>query len=235
MVLEASNAVYKNALNIFTDASVINRSISLPAFIMLDGKENKEVNNYGMALANSTNNEGEVYAIKLAIQSCLNPFILNMMDIYYGGRYINIFSDSKITVLGLREWYASWIKNKRNGILVSSSGTPVANQEIFIYIMKMIHDYDLKVNFYHVSGHVNVYNSKQLFTMIQDFRKFNYDIRISYEFAAFISDMNNKIDNFTRSIYLGNPIDIKTNEIFKASIEENFDVNKYNSLIQRRI
>ena len=235
MVLEASNAVYKNALNIFTDASVINRSISLPAFIMLDGKENKEVNHYGMALANSTNNEGEVYAIKLAIQSCLNPFILNMMDIYYGGRYINIFSDSKITVLGLREWYASWIKNKRNGILVSSSGTPVANQEIFIYIMKMIHDYDLKVNFYHVSGHVNVHNSKQLFTMIQDFRKFNYDIRISYEFAAFISDMNNKIDNFTRSIYLGNPIDIKTNEIFKASIEENFDVNKYTNLIQRRI
>lgn len=235
MVLEASNAVYKNALNIFTDASVINRSISLPAYIMMNGKDNKEITRYGMALENSTNNEGEVYATKMAIQYCVSPFMLNFMDYTYGERYINIFSDSKITIFGLRDWYLSWIKNKRNGILVSSSGNPVANQEIFISIFKLIHDYNLKVNFYHVSGHVNVYNNKDIYTMIQDFRKFNYDISISYEFAKFISDMNNQIDSFTRTIYLGSPINIKTNEIFKASIGNNFDVNKYTSLIQRRI
>ena len=104
MVLEASNAVYKNALNIFTDASVINRSISLPAYIMMNGKDNKEITRYGMALENSTNNEGEAYAIKMAIQYCVSPFMLNFMDCTYGERYINIFSDSKITIFGLRDW-----------------------------------------------------------------------------------------------------------------------------------
>lgn len=234
MVLEATNIVLKKALNIFTDASVVNKTISLPAYIAVEGITWNE-SSYGMALANSTNNEGEVYAIKLAIQSCINPYILNMMDINYGGRYINIFSDSKITVFGLREWYSSWIKNKRNGILVSSSGTPVANQEIYISIMRIIHDYDLRVNFYHVSGHVNYLNNKEIFKAMDDFKKFNYGISIPHHFACEIAILNDRIDKFSRTIPIEKAIDIKTNEIFKASIEENFDINKYTTLIQRRI
>ena len=234
MVLDANNIVFKKAINFFTDASIVNKNISLPAYIAIEGMTYYELVPCGMALANSTNNEGEVYAIKMAIQACIDPIILASMDANYGGRYINIFSDSKITVFGLREWYASWIKNKRNGILVSSSGTPVANQEIYISIMRMIHDYDLKVNFYHVSGHVNYSNKKEIYKSMEDFKKFNYGISISPIFAGELAILNDRIDKFSRTISLNNPIDIKTNEIFKASIEENFSVDKYTNLIQRR-
>lgn len=235
MVLDANNIAFKNALNIFTDASVINKTISIPAYVAIDGIEYNEIGPFGKALANSTNNEGEVYAIKMALEPCTNSRILRLMERKYGGRYINIFSDSKITVYGLREWYTSWVKNMRDGILISSSGQPVANQQVYISIIKMICYYGLQVNFYHVSGHVNYSNKQEIFKSMEDFKKFNYGISITPQFATELAILNDRIDKFSRTVPLDNPIDIKTNQIFTPIIDQNFDVNKYTSLIQRRI
>lgn len=236
MVLDANNIAFKNALNIFTDASVINKTISIPAYVAIDGIEYNEIGPFGKALANSTNNEGEVYAIKMALEPCTSSTMLHLMEKRYGGRYINIFSDSKITVYGLREWYNSWIKNMRDGILISSSGQPVANQQIYISIMRLISYYELKVNFYHVSGHVNHSNKQEILKSMEDFKKFNYGISITPQFAMDLAILNDMIDKFSRTIPLDNHLlDIKTNQIFTPIIDQNFDVNKYTSLIQRRI
>lgn len=100
---------------------------------------------------NATNNSSEILAIYSAIVRALN------IQKNYGNKTLfRIFSDSKISIYGLRDWIQRWINNiDENGILMSSSGQPVANQQRYIQIFNMIAMNSLNVRFYHQRGHVN--------------------------------------------------------------------------------
>ena len=101
-----------------------------------------------------TNNSGEIAAIAMGVMAAYD--INRQLSEYK--RYIpwfNIFSDSLISIKGVREWFPNWLKNMdKDGNLISSSGSIVANQEFFKYIYNTITLNEININFFHQDAHV---------------------------------------------------------------------------------
>lgn len=182
-----------NSLNIFTDASITtkyNIVYGCPGFISID---NKDYTNCGYSLFNfSTNNQSEIYAIYLGLQEAMR------MKYLKGYSQINLFSDSKISVFGLREWIKKWSYNPTEDLLYSSSGTPVANQEIFLRCVYIIMKHKLPIKLFHVDGHKNCNNSKDLQKFTEDFKSNNGFDTVDIDLMKSLIMMNDKIDNYTR-------------------------------------
>lgn len=162
------------SINIFTDASVRDHedtveSVAGALLLYPKGTVNSPYIYENTRILNSTNNEGEIYAILMGINLAIRLLQANEA---YRDYTINLFSDSRICIFGLREWYSSWISNGRNNQFMNSSGQPVANQEIFIQCMNLIMFYNLKINFYHIRGHKDP-------TKKNDFQQFSKDFMIS--------------------------------------------------------
>ena len=142
-------------LNIFCDASIVKtpdgECISCPGAIAVTTDSNgfqSVIEDKFDCLRFSTNNRGELTAILLALELA-NKY----KDNFYT---INIFSDSKISVCGLREWIFNWAKNiNKDGNMISSSGTEVMNQDIIRHIIMYVVNNNIRFNLYHVKGHVN--------------------------------------------------------------------------------
>lgn len=199
MVVEENTIFGIDNLNIFTDASVkkeINGSTTAcSGYIAL-------YRNYDSGLAeqdcqilfNSTNNQAEIYAIYMGIRAAVN--IKNSGVIINN---INLFSDSKISVYGLRNWIVSWVEQSKGYELFSSSGLPVSNQSIFLSCIYMILRNHLNINIYHIHGHKNPKYKEQVELFMRDFEKFN-NINISYPLAQSLMRENDNIDNYTRKM-----------------------------------
>ena len=167
MILKNDDVIGENILNIFTDASIekFNDSYigSAGSIIVL----NEEIIDQDIQiLYPATNNLSEIYSLKLGIIQALkyrNPNI----------KRINIFSDSKISVFGLREWIFKWVCNNKNGTLYSSSGTPVSNQTYFLEIINLIIMNQLYINIYHQRGHKNPNKYQDIVEFKKSFRDSN--------------------------------------------------------------
>jgi len=222
-ILEKSMVFTYDTLNIFTDASV-DGIFSAPGYIAYYG--NEPCHALSKWLLNSTNNEGEVYAIKMALLYAANfPQVKN----------INIFSDSLITVNGLNDWIKNWIKNVRSGKMYSSSGMEVANQSIFLDCIKIITYYNINVRFYHVDGHKDCNNKRHVQKFMNDFQRDNH-INLDMAFAMFLMKCNSDIDRFTRDqLLIGKKValDCKRDYLFKSVYSDNIDFEKYFKLIGR--
>ena len=101
-------------LNIFTDASIVkieNETIGCAGNNIV--ANNTIIDQPRLIYRNSTNNNSEIAAIHMAVVNALN----------YRHQFetINIFSDSKICIYGLREWIFNWIadENTKDGVLIS--------------------------------------------------------------------------------------------------------------------
>lgn len=141
-----------DVLNIFTDASIKrirneNSYIGCPGYIAFLGT--KQLNKRLEIIPYSTNNESEIRAIQMAVE-----YLYECIPMFPFIKRINIFSDSKISVYGLREWYAKWFKDSKDGILYSTSGK-VKNQKYFIFTIKAIEQLGFPINIYHLRGHMN--------------------------------------------------------------------------------
>lgn len=178
----------QDVLNIFCDASIMkleNETIGCPGSVVI-GPSTDIVDGSIQLLRQSSNNNAEITAILMALQQALkfrSDFPI-----------INIFSDSKISVYGLREWMFNWARSIKDGVLYSSSGEPVANQQIFLHIVRLVVSTNLNVNLYHQKGHVsdrNLLPAKQLFLE-------SNGILISDDEAIYISKYNNYIDILTK-------------------------------------
>lgn len=182
----------ERTLNIFCDASITTAKdgtvIGCPGSIAID--KNKGMIDYSFnIIERSTNNNSEITAVLLAVYQAYK-----FRDLY---DEINIFSDSKICIFGLREWIFNWVHNMVNGVMYSSSGTPVANQEIIITIYNFIVSNNLKVNFYHQKGHVTG-TDKSIMEARRVFAQSNR-LSMSMEFIETISFHNNWIDAQTKA------------------------------------
>ena len=151
-----------NTLNIFSDASIlqIKNGAKIDYYIGCPGisvwyMDNK-IGEYSEVYTKVTNNFSEIRAIFLAVWAARQYKIQ-----YPTIKYINIFSDSKISICGLRDWMFGWIQKNNDGVLMSTSGV-VKNQEHFIKIIKFICDNDLSLRFYHVRGHHDHNTQKEL-------------------------------------------------------------------------
>lgn len=176
-------------LNIFTDASIITtvygETIGCAGAICL---ENNNICKFEI-LRDSTNNISEITAVRLAVELALVH--RDKFDV------VNIWADSQWSIFGLTKWIRSWMNNTCNGIMYNSSGDIVKNQQIFLCIMKLIIDNNLKVNFYHIKGHVDIHNIRSINNAISVFNRSN-KTNISREKIYIAVNMNNMVDNKTR-------------------------------------
>lgn len=196
-MLHYSDIFNPDTLNIFTDASIKkidNETLGCPGAVCVITHNNGH-NEYNDILdmayyieRYATNNSSEIKAISLGITKALQ----------YRHRFktINLFSDSRICIQGLREWIFNWVNCINNNMMCNSSGEPVANQNTFASIVHTILANDLKINFYHQKGHVSI-NSKN---SVDKAMKVFYDVNrldIGIELMVILSNYNNFVDKIT--------------------------------------
>lgn len=186
-----NNIFNRQTLNIFTDASkktINNISMGCPGYVLVgtDEEGKSYIIEQGSTIEyNSTNNNSEYKAILLGLEAALK----------YRNNYsfINLFSDSKISVYGLREWFINnW--SIYQGQLIGSSG-PVSNQDVICRIIHFIMDNNFRVNLYHQKGHVN---DKILEKAINVFKESNYLSYVDPKLVAVISYYNDIVDKNTK-------------------------------------
>ena len=146
---------------------------------------------------NATNNSSEILAIYTGVMEAIK------LRQTYPNAIFRLFSDSKISLYGLRDWIKNWIKNsslRGTNVLISSSGTPVANQQYFIKIFNVIVDNELCIEFYHQRGHVGESGGVSKEKARAQFIKAN---KVSPELMGIdinlLCQYNHIIDNLTRN------------------------------------
>lgn len=189
------------SINIFSDGSILNlnngSAIGCPgAIIVYFNEYGSEIiyDTYTDLINNTTNNDTEIRSIFLGL-SVLNSRYKSLLQ---RTTNINIFSDSKICICGLREWIYSWMSNTHNGVLYNSSGEPVKNQDMFIETAREIIEIGKTTNLYHQKGHVkhsdsSIDNARKVF-----YESNGYMIRDRYLLET-ISYYNNLIDKITKN------------------------------------
>ena len=231
-VLTKNNIFNEYTLNIFTDASltkVNDECITCSGAVAvtapdINSPETQIIDSIYRINRASTNNIGEIIGIELGIDLALK----------WRGQFstINLFSDSKISLFGLREWFTKWKYNPNTGLLYGSAGTPIANQSHFLKIMYAIVQYGLVINLYHVPGHA-------------DFNKFIKVFRESNNVHSFIDrslitemiKYNDFIDESTRSTlmnYVSSPVyrdDTILDDPLQYMYNPDFNMSDYKSLI----
>lgn len=188
-----------DTLNIFTDASTkklihnngYEETISSPGWCIVDTDDYNNINHivFTQILRYSTNNHGEITAIEKGINS-----IATNSNKY---KTINLFSDSKICILGLKEWIFDWISKSDTSRLIGSSGE-VSNQECFKRIINLICDRKIEINFYHQKGHVNVESQSSLINATNVFNTSNKVNVEDLELIKTISYFNDIVDKSTK-------------------------------------
>lgn len=190
------NMVYNPVmLNIFSDASIIKRNkkyIGCYGSLAVTGDHILEKKYF--IDSDTTVNKSEIKGIRTSLELAIK-YARNF-------RFVNIFSDSQVSILGLRDYIYNW--KYTNGKLYSSSGKPVANQEIFYQCMQMLMhpNIDEKVNLFHQSGHIdNSYN--KLVRAANTFATANNIVgNVDLNLIRYISTYNNIVDKESRTILL---------------------------------
>ena len=181
--------------DIFCDASVTDSLRGACAGALLTERYSQLSQLYAVIQPSGTNNSGEICAVLQGVSIACNIKQSTSEPCRF-----NIFSDSIISIRGIREWIFHWIYNanqNRNNILISSSGKPVSNQIYFKFIFNSILLNNLEVYFYYQKGHVeNRYRYAAVqFEMINGISL----IRLGLT-AEYISTFNDHVDGRTRDI-----------------------------------
>lgn len=136
-----------------------------------------------------------------AISNGLEHICLYMKDVDIDEKVsVQIYTDSMLYMKALTEWIFSWIRKAREGILYSTAGTPVVNQEqiksafrSMIWLKKQ----KAKVRFYHINSH---YSEKKIGSLKIKFQKTN-NCTVSDEEFYFIYKGNQACDDAIQRAY----------------------------------
>lgn len=203
------------ALNVFCDASVTkveDKYTSCPGYAIVN--KGKIIKSDYKVIYNTTNNYGEIYAIRMGVKAVYDMgYKLGTVS------RINLFSDSQISIFGLREWIFTWYQNLNNNMQMVSSDKrlEIANQEVYNSIVNLIAYEGIPIHLYHQLGHKNFKNNTHLTKVINSFNSVN-KIRISIDEARFICYYNEYVDRFTRD----NLHNVTKSDLFKQT-----DYQKY--------
>lgn len=193
MFFSIENFVNDYTLNIFTDASIrrLNkkRSAGCHGAIILLG--NQKLDDDYRICTDSTSNNSEIKGIRLGVGLALK------WRTVYPVSNINLFSDSQISIFGIRDRIFNW-KLVGND-LVGYGDNKIKNQSVFIEILNMIVRNQLCINFYHQKGHINPEKYNDINIAIHVFSASNF-VRedIDPEFIKFISYYNDIVDRTSR-------------------------------------
>lgn len=208
--------------DIFCDASVNGSNLrGACAGALIVERNNRNSYIQAVIQPNGTNNSGEICALLIGVNSAIA-----IKESTGEPCRFNIFSDSIISIRGVREWIFGWIEAARangNNVFIGSSNKPVINQLYFKMIFNQILLHNLDVHFYHQNGHV----TSKYYKAESDFVRDNgiYPIRLGLTIGE-LCTFNNYIDGRTRAIlrrYISNgmPIDgVSLDNIANSSIED---------------
>ena len=182
-----------NVLNIFSDASLRARGQETDicyGAVVVCGDE--IIDSDYRINSSKTSNYGEAQGVLLAL-----GFAIKYKDRY---PVINIFSDSQITIFNIRDRYMNW-KFHNDNYYNKSTGI-VQNQSIFVEMMRIICENDLKVNFFHMKGHVEQRKFDDVKKAADVFASSNRisGNKVDYGFIRYISNYNTIVDITSRSI-----------------------------------
>lgn len=223
------NFVNDYTLNIFCDASIKNYKDKTAdgcyGAIAYRGKN--EIDSLYKICSNTTNNNSEIKAIRNGVELALKW--------RYNFNTINIFSDSQISIFGIRDRIFNWVQGS-NSILYGYDHVPIKSQDIFVEIMNIIISNNLYVNFYHQKGHVktdsftSLQNAEHVFKASNNIRE-----NVDFNFIRYISILNNRVDDITGKILNKHNKDQKIYDGITFVPPENFENNKstYMNLIGR--
>lgn len=223
----------EKSINIFTDASIMqlpNREyMGAPGYIVV--YKDEVIERDCVIIANTTNNNSEIKAIRMGVMAALkykNACIFPN---------IRIFSDSLLCIRGLREWIYRWKANPAGTMLISSSGTAVANQDIFLEIANYIVMNNLEIEFFHQRGHISLANPSSVIIATDDFNKFNYGYNADIELVKQLSYYNNMVDEMTRSHLQAKYSESKYifEDACRFNLINKIDLGKYYELTHRDI
>lgn len=235
-VISHSMVFNNHTLNIFTDASIRRMNdgevIGCPGALLFKGRIQGELKPDKVKtkiIRNSTSNNAEINAVKLGVELALE-FRDN------DTRGINLMSDSKLCIYGLREWIFNWVNQSPGDVLIGSTGQEVSNQNEILQIIYMILNNDLNINFYHQNGHININNMNQLQKAKDTFINSNFIQQdVNLDVIRTISSANNIVDELTRNILKDDSnILIPITDPMIHFTYNKFDVCKYTQLLNLR-
>lgn len=187
-----------DTLNLFSDASM--RTVSKKDHILASCYGSVAVNKdtiideWFRCQSESTVPAAEIRGIR-----CSLSLALKWRHMF---RVINIFSDSQISVFGLRDYIYNWKYNpEEERYYLGNRKSEVKNQELLIecfYLLNELRKTNI-VNIFHQCGHVdngfdNIKNAAEVFK-----RSNGVNGVVSYELVRYISVYNNYVDNKSRS------------------------------------
>jgi ribonuclease HI len=196
MYIQISQFHNDNTLNIFSDASIIGKHGNFTGCYGVVAVLKDDIIDQRYRLVSyTTNNDSEIKGIRAALDLAMK----------YKDRYpfINIFSDSQISINGLKNYIYGWRINPQDGMLYTKMKKKVSNQAIFIEDYRILKELEASpciIQLYHQPAHVdNGYNA--LLKAADAFRKANL-IRgnIDLNFMRYISTWNNHVDSNSRSM-----------------------------------
>ena len=209
-------------LNIFCDASIIGRHKNFTGcYGVVAVVEDNIIDSCFRLVSHTSSNNSEIKGLRAAI-SMANKWKYNFKS-------INIFSDSQISIFGLREYIYKWKYNPNNGLLYGTAGTPIANQEIFIeshnMLMELSKIQNIPICIFHQSGHVdNSYNKLREAAAVF-IRSNNVRGNVDLNFIRYISTYNNYVDQNSRSILRRSNINLEY--IDPVYFEAKGKINRY--------
>lgn len=190
-----------DTLNIFCDASITGKygcqtgcygSVAVCKDEIIDSR-------YKM-VSFTTSNNSEIKGLRASLD-----LALIYKDKY---NFINLFSDSQVSVYGLTNYIYHW--KLKDGTLYTTMNKPVSSQEIFIEAHQMLKELEQSpciIRIFHQPAHVdNGFNA--LHNATNSFKKFN-DIKgkIDMNFMRYICTWNNYVDNTSRGVLRRNKND----------------------------
>lgn len=189
---ELADFYNKYTLNLFSDASILkNKNKFTGCYESVAVVEDTIIDSEYRIATDTTVNESEIKGIRLSLSLAVKYF--NQFE------RINVFSDSQISIFGLRDYIYNW--RCKNNTLYSSLKKPVKNQSIFIECFNIMKDFQLfsKVSLLHQSGHVtnNYYDLQSAANTFRASNRIPQDIDINL--IRYISTYNNFVDNDSRT------------------------------------
>lgn len=154
--------------DIYVDASIYLPTKTACAGCLVVNRATGKTESWYLVEPNGTNNSAEIIGIWMAVYSAV--YIQGHSKVPF---MVNVFSDSRISLLGVREWLPRWITNRdEKGNLINTTGI-VANQQWFLDIFNMICISGIKMKFFHQKGHVSLNSPKRMIEAERLFFKIN--------------------------------------------------------------
>lgn len=186
-----------NTINIFSDASIIGKPGNFTGCYGVVAVVGDDIIDQTYRIvSNTTNNNSEIKGIRAAFDIA--------MKYRFAYPNINIFSDSLISINGIRDYIYKWILNPNDHMLYGrTTKKRVANQEIFIEsyrILKELEAAPCSIGIYHQPAHVT-YGYNSLIKAADAFKKTNnIKGKIDLNFIRYICTWNNHVDSNSRSM-----------------------------------